>query len=156
MTGQLNVAGAIGYTPVYETTSYGIFHLAANGSYTYTLTSPVHDGTAGNGADTVPGVETLGYTAHDANGNTVNGAITIDVVHISEAVSANVDDDGLTGGNPASGPNGPASFSATLDGVVGGDGAGTHGFSFSLIHGSLGTVGLEKVQYSWNGTSRYV
>ncbi|MEQ7873570.1 DUF5801 repeats-in-toxin domain-containing protein, partial [Sphingomonas sp. ASV193] len=80
VTGQLSVGSATGYTPISTTTAHGIFVLNADGSYTYTLTSPVTESpSANNGTDTVNGVEVFTYTAHDANGNTITGTITINV-----------------------------------------------------------------------------
>ena len=62
------------------TGTHGLFQLNANGTYTYTLTSPVTElPAANNGTDTVNGVESFIYTAHDANNNTVTGTITINV-----------------------------------------------------------------------------
>ncbi|OWK21980.1 hypothetical protein AJ88_13635 [Mesorhizobium amorphae CCBAU 01583] len=70
----------------------------------------------------------------------------------SGSAAASVDDDGLAGGNPASttgdiavpntdGDNNEATFSGTLGGSLGGDGAGTNGFSFATLNGTGGTVG---------------
>ncbi|RWE24207.1 MAG: type I secretion C-terminal target domain-containing protein, partial [Mesorhizobium sp.] len=59
--------------------SHGTLTLNANGTYSYTLTSPVDGADANNGTNTVNNVETFTYQATDANGNTVTNTITIDV-----------------------------------------------------------------------------
>ncbi len=80
VTGQLTVAGTgITYTPISTTTAHGIFELKASGAWTYTLTSPFNSG-AVQGANTLAGAESFDYTAKDANGNTVQGTVKIDVV----------------------------------------------------------------------------
>ncbi len=82
----------------------------------------------------------------DGDSSQANLTITItdaNVPHISEAVSAYVDDDGLTGGNPVSGPNGPASFSGDTGRRGWWRRRGYSRLQLLLIHGSLGTVGLE-------------
>ena len=81
VTGALAVAGATGYVAQSVTGTHGLFQLNADGSYTYTLTIPVTELPASNnGADTVNGVESFSYTAHDASNNTVTGTITINVI----------------------------------------------------------------------------
>ena len=81
VTGQLAVSGTgVTYTPVSMTGSNGTFELLADGSYTYTLTSSVDGPDADNGTNTELGVEVFNYTATDADGNTVNGTVTINVI----------------------------------------------------------------------------
>ncbi|NRG16410.1 cadherin-like domain-containing protein, partial [Rhizobiales bacterium] len=81
VTGSLNVAGAVSYTLDSGTDSYGTLQLNADGTYTYTLTRPFDTSPdADNGGQTETGAESYGYTATDANGNTVTGTITIDIV----------------------------------------------------------------------------
>src|SRR5206468_3334738 len=102
VTGALAVSGATGYTPQSTSTANGIFQLNANGTYTYTLTTPVDGTTADNGTNTVNGVEVFNYTAHDANGNTVSGTITIDVIDdvpTAHADTNTVTERGSVGGN---------------------------------------------------------
>ena len=79
VTGQLAVAGATSYTAQSLTTAHGLFQLNADGSYVYTLTSPFTKTPAANDGTATDGVESFGYTAFDAFGNTVNGTITINV-----------------------------------------------------------------------------
>jgi VCBS repeat-containing protein len=79
-TGTLAVVGATGYTAQSVTGTHGLFHLNTDGTYVYTLTSPVTESPAtNNGADTVNGVESFIYAAHDATNNTVTGTVTINV-----------------------------------------------------------------------------
>jgi VCBS repeat-containing protein len=96
--GTLAVVGATGYTAEDLTGTHGVFHLNANGTYTYTLTSPVDGTTADNGTNTVNGVETFTYTAHDADGNTVTGTVTINV--IDDVPTAHADTDSVTEDGP--------------------------------------------------------
>ncbi|MGX5845302.1 type I secretion C-terminal target domain-containing protein, partial [Mesorhizobium sp. ArgA1] len=58
---------------------HGTLTFNANGTYSYTLTSPVDGADANNGTNTVNNVETFTYQATDANGNTITNTITIDV-----------------------------------------------------------------------------
>ncbi|MDX8500287.1 type I secretion C-terminal target domain-containing protein, partial [Mesorhizobium sp. VK4C] len=78
-----NVSGGSGpytFTLIGSPTgSHGTLTLNANGTYSYTLTSPVDGVDANNGTNTVNNVETFTYQATDANGNTVTNTITIDV-----------------------------------------------------------------------------
>ncbi len=82
---QLNASGGTGpYT--YElvgsaTGSYGTIQINSDGSYTYTLTKP-YDTTpdADNGMHTEENMESFTYKVTDANGNTAQGTITVDIV----------------------------------------------------------------------------
>ncbi len=71
--------------------------------------------------------------------------------------TASVDDDGLDDGNPASAADEVgtklSTFTGTLAGSVGGDGAGANGFSFAGLAGQTGTVGQETVTYSWDAAT---
>ena len=53
----------------------------------------------------------------------------------------------------ADGRHNQATFSGTLGGSVGPDGAGSNGFSFAGLDGQSGTVGQENVTYSWTAGS---
>ena len=79
-TGQLAIVGAASYVAESLTGSHGLFELHSDGSYVYTLTSPVTEPLADNGTDTVNGVESFSYTALDGFGGSVNGTITVNVV----------------------------------------------------------------------------
>src|SRR5690606_29923553 len=98
VTGQLNVVGATGYTLVSPLTgTYGTLVLNADGSYTYTLTAPVDNlPHADDGNDTTPAGEVFTYEAEDADGNTVQGTITIDIV--DDVPTATADTDSVTEG----------------------------------------------------------
>ncbi|HON58059.1 MAG TPA: VCBS domain-containing protein [Smithella sp.] len=82
---QLTAAGGTGpYT--YElvgspTGSYGTIQINADGSYIYTLTKP-YDTTpeADNGMHTEENKESFTYKVTDANGNTAQGTITVNIV----------------------------------------------------------------------------
>ena len=81
-TGALTVAGATGYTLSGSGTgSYGTLVLNSNGTYSYTLTRPF-DTTPdnNNGVTTETGKDVFTYTATDANGNSITGTITVDII----------------------------------------------------------------------------
>ena len=59
---------------------YGTIQLNSDGSYTYTLTSPVTDSLIDDGANTVTGAESFTYVATDHEGNTTTGTININIV----------------------------------------------------------------------------
>ncbi|UCI30543.1 beta strand repeat-containing protein [Mesorhizobium sp. B4-1-4] len=84
-TGQITASSSAAGGLVYELTSpaagsHGTLTLNANGSYSYTLTSPVTESPANNGTDTVNHADSFGYKVTDANGNTVTGTIYVDVI----------------------------------------------------------------------------
>lgn len=83
VTGQLAVAGHnVSYafsTGNNGAGNNGTLTLNNDGSYSYTLNTPVASG-ANPGANTVNDVETFNYLATDTNGNTVEGTITINVI----------------------------------------------------------------------------
>ncbi|WP_375196238.1 VCBS domain-containing protein [Sphingobium sp.] len=128
VTGQLNVAGAVSYTLTdLPTGSHGQIQLNSNGSYTYTLTSPVDGPTANDGPLTVAGAEVFHYQAVDGSGNIANGTITIDVVDdIPKAVddgARTVAEDGadISGNvltNDTPGADGATLTSVTIGGVT--------------------------------------
>lgn len=81
-TGALAVAGATNYVLTGSGSgSYGTLVLNSNGTYSYTLTKPF-DTTpdSNNGTNTETGKDVFTYTATDANGNSVTGTITIDII----------------------------------------------------------------------------
>ena len=83
VTGDLDVTGAVNYAFAEGTNGAGTYGTltitnAATGEYSYTLTSPMGSG-AIPGDNVVNDVETFNYTATDANGNTVDGSITVDI-----------------------------------------------------------------------------
>ncbi|MER8986039.1 Ig-like domain-containing protein, partial [Mesorhizobium sp. M0843] len=84
---QLNATG--GFAPLtYQLLSggnaatagtYGTIQVNTDGTYVYTLTSPVH-GPATAGTDTVNAAESFTYKVTDANGNTTTGTINVAIV----------------------------------------------------------------------------
>lgn len=127
-TGQLNVVGAVSYTLTSSATgSHGQILLNSDGSYTYTLTSPVDGPTANDGPQTFGGAEVFTYQAVDGSGNIANGTITIDVVDdvptAADDTARTVAEDGADiGGNVLTndtlGADGATLTSVTIGGVT--------------------------------------
>ncbi|RAZ81642.1 hypothetical protein DPM33_35715, partial [Mesorhizobium hawassense] len=129
--------------------TYGILHLNADGTYTYTLTSPEANVPAGNdGANVQPGQDVFTFTVTDGLGNTSTSTITInitdDVPSIAlsgtPAPTLNVDESYLTaatngingsGTGPAGSTTDTQSFAGAFTVVQGADGA-TTAYSVSL------------------------
>uniref|UniRef100_UPI0025E2BD97 beta strand repeat-containing protein n=1 Tax=Sphingomonas sp. TaxID=28214 RepID=UPI0025E2BD97 len=121
--------------------SHGTISIAANGTWSYTLTSPVSETSANNGTDTVNGVETFTYQVTDANGNTTTSTITINVkddvpTAFTPDSTAGLDGDGA--GNPVTG---------SLNLHMGADGLG--GLKFDI--GTLGSVDAQVEATDSNG-----
>ncbi len=95
-----NVGGGIGpftYALVGSGTgSHGTLTFNLDGSYSYTLTSPVTGPQADNSTNTANNVETFTYNVTDANGNTATNTITIDV--IDDVPHANLNTGSVTEG----------------------------------------------------------
>ena len=135
----------------------GDLRVKADGSYEFkadaSTTSPVPE---------ISGT----FTVTDGDKDTATAGFRFQITDANTptagSAAAAVDDDGLTGGNPASttgdlnantgdaGPNtSEAIFEGTLGGSVGGDGAGANGFGFAAaMNGATAVVGLETVTYS--------
>ncbi|ORU94313.1 MAG: hypothetical protein A6F70_08300 [Cycloclasticus sp. symbiont of Bathymodiolus heckerae] len=127
--GTLAVAGAVSYafaSGENGTGNNGTLTLNENGTYSYTLTSAVASG-VNPGENTVNDVEVFNYTATDADGNTVDGTITVNVVDDIPSISS---------------PDGEVlnADGESLDGIIdfdlGADGAG--GIDLSLITTPVG------------------
>ncbi|MFD1977975.1 DUF5801 repeats-in-toxin domain-containing protein [Mesorhizobium kowhaii] len=135
----------------------GSIKVMADGHYSFTADNPV----IGAGAASAT------YTVTDGDGDTATAGISFAVTDANApttgTAAAAVDDDGLAGGNAASTTGdinanagevplsaSEATYNGTLGGSVGGDGAGSNGFSFATLNGTNGTVGQENVTYSWN------
>ena len=95
---QLNGSGGVG-TLTYALVSggnaatagtFGTIQVHADGSYVYTLTSPVTEPTANNGADTVNAAESFTYRVTDAVGNTATGTININIVDDVPTATADI------------------------------------------------------------------
>lgn len=91
------------------------------------------------------------FTVTDGDGDSSTATFAFDVkdanVPTGGASTANVDDDGLTGANPAP-VSSAATFSGTLTGSVGGDTPGV--FSFAALAGSSVIVGQETANLTWD------
>ncbi|MFN2101284.1 beta strand repeat-containing protein, partial [Altererythrobacter sp. MF3-039] len=151
VSGQLNVAGnGVTYSLVNFTGNNGEFNLNADGSYTYTLTDPVDGPDNDNSTNTFNNVETVTYLATDADGNTVQGTITIDV--IDDVPTARPDTDSVVSGGEADGNvfTGVGGSDANMsDGVAdepGADGATVTGVAagnvVGPVAGNLGGLGI--------------
>ena len=134
-TGSIAVSGGTG-SYAYELTSqpanpHGTLTLGADGKYTYTLTSPVTESSANNGADTVSGVDSFGYKVTDGNGNTTTGTIVVDVkddVPTAHTDSATVTEGALLSISAASG--------VLANDVSGADGFAVAGAVVGVAHSS--------------------
>src|SRR4029077_5550709 len=76
-SGGNDVSGNVGSN---VTGSYGILHVNADGSYTYTLTSPYTTTPhADNGTNTEPGKDVFTFTVTDGLGNTSTSTVSISI-----------------------------------------------------------------------------
>ncbi|MDY7117342.1 type I secretion C-terminal target domain-containing protein, partial [Halomonas sp. SSL-5] len=72
--------GTLTYSLVGSATgTYGQIQVNSDGSYTYTLTSPVTDTTGNDGTNVVDNADSFTYQVADANGNTDTGTIYINI-----------------------------------------------------------------------------
>ncbi len=144
-------------------TPNGTMVINANGSYTYTPNDSVNDEVT----------DTFTYTLTDGDGDqdTADLVVTFDGdanIPTAGPSTANIDDDGIAGSNPAptaddldanigdldGALSSEASFSGVLNGSVGLDNPGTFDFAaMNLAANSTATVGQETVSYSWVGTT---
>ncbi len=151
-----NVTGGTGpysYTVVGSNVgSNGTLTLNPDGSYSYTLTTPVTGATANNGANIENNVETFTIEVKDANGNTTTTTITVDIIDDIPSTTSNtavqLDDDALGGTAGGTGDVDPdtANTAGTLNHVFGADGgtlallaSGTPptGFTYEISGGDL-------------------
>ena len=132
-------------------TDLGTLTVKADGTWTFV---------ANDGLDNEP-VPTVNFTVRvtDGDGDVVEATESFTITDGNTPTdnnesTAKVDDDGLTGGNPTSGTTEVgtklSTFTGTLAGSVGDDGAGANGFAF--VSGT-GTVGQETVAYSWDAAT---
>ncbi len=107
--------------------SHGTFALNADGTYTYTLTSPVKGANANNGTNNVPLVETFTYTVTDAFGNTSQNTITfgvtddVPVARAAPAITVAEDAPPISGnllGNDTQGADGSRVTSVNIGGTT--------------------------------------
>ncbi|MBV1917865.1 MAG: VCBS domain-containing protein [Sphingomonadaceae bacterium] len=127
VSGALDVPGATSFAIVGTATgTYGLIQINADGSYTYTLTTPVDNlPHANDGHETAPAQDVFTYEASDDNGNVIEGTITVDIVDdvpIARADFNSVDELGTVLGNvlpnDAFGADGP-DVTSPAGGVVG-------------------------------------
>nr|WP_292610192.1 DUF5801 repeats-in-toxin domain-containing protein [Nitrobacter sp. 62-13] len=141
--GQLNMTGGSGvqYTAMTETTDHGVFHLGADGKWTYTLTSPYETSPHSDSPHNTVSGDSFSYTAHDANGNTVTGTIQINVVDDKPVANNDTDSVGSgtsTDGNVITGAD-------TTSGVGGKDTLGADGAHVSSAYGKDGAGSAQTV-----------
>ena len=145
--------GAGGYTYALvgsATGSHGTISIAPNGTWSYTLATPVDGATLDNGVTTENNVESFTYQVTDANGNTTTSTITIDV--IDDVPTARADTDSVVEGASTDGNvlTGTGTTSGLVD-VLGADGAAPGGAvtgvatgtdTTSPVSGNLGGAGI--------------
>src|SRR5262249_36867386 len=127
--------------------TFGLLHVNADGSYTYTLTTPVDN-------DTQTPVDVFSYTVTDALGNTQTSTVTINIAddvptaHAdTDAVQAGATETGnvVTGaGTTNLGTDTPGADGVTVTGVATGDSLGVvvSGNVGAPIATALGTLTL--------------
>jgi VCBS repeat-containing protein len=99
--------------------AHGTLTLNANGTYSYTLTSPFDTSPdANNGTNTENNADTFTYQATDALGNTITSTITVDI--IDDVPTAHADSNSVAEG---------ALLSVAAAGVLTNDVAGADGFA---------------------------
>ncbi len=155
INGTLLVFGADGYSQELDIGPASL-QVKADGSYVFIARTPTL------------GFEfaTATFTVTDGDGDTAMSRLVFGVTDANfptpGAAVAAVDDDGLSGGNPASiigdlnanagdapADTSEATFTGVLGGSIGGDGPGANGFAFApSLNGTKDTVGLETVTYS--------
>ena len=98
------------------TGSYGILHVDANGSYTYTLTSPYNTSPAANdGPNTEPARDVFTFTVTDGLGNTSTSTVSISIV--DDVPTAHVDVNAAASGQTVTG-NVETNDTAGADGIA--------------------------------------
>ncbi|MBZ9797576.1 Ig-like domain-containing protein, partial [Mesorhizobium sp. ES1-4] len=110
------------------TGGHGTIVLHSDGTFTYTLTSPVINGAASEQADT------FSYQVKDSAGNTVTNTITVNatddapqILSIQNAVMPNVTDTDAHGTwQPVFGADGPSTTTTAIGIAMGADPAGEH------------------------------
>ena len=132
-----NVGSAVsGNVGTNVTGSYGLLHVNANGSYTYTLTSPYHTSPdANNGPNTEPARDVFTFTVTDGLGNTATSTVSISIIDDVPTAVADIDSVVEGVGDLATG-----NVVTAVD-VVGGDANGTDGVAdVSGVDGFNGPV----------------
>ncbi|MGN3975487.1 beta strand repeat-containing protein, partial [Tsuneonella sp. SYSU-LHT278] len=140
-----------------DTIPVGTIRVKADGTYSFTAADPLAN----------PVVATATFTVTDRDGDSASAAITFTVTDANAptggTAQAALDDDGLTGGNPASttfdlatdagdalADNDETTFAGTLAFADGGDAPATITFAAG-VDGSFAVIGTERVQYTVSG-----
>lgn len=109
------------------TGTHGTLTLNPDGTYSYTLTSPIDGVTANNGTNTVLAGDSFTYQVTDANGNTATSTITVNVVDdvpmaVGDLAQSVVEGGAAIGGNVLAndiqGADGATITSVTIDGTT--------------------------------------
>src|SRR5207248_4367345 len=117
------------------TGSYGILHVNANGSYSYTLTAPYHTSPdANNGSNTEPGRDVCTFTVTDGVGNTSTSTVSISIV--DDGPTAHVDGNSAPSGQTVTG-NVESNDTAGADGIASIAWSGAVGSTVTGAHGVL-------------------
>ncbi|WP_264296795.1 DUF5801 repeats-in-toxin domain-containing protein [Mesorhizobium sp. B1-1-8] len=136
--------------------TYGILHVNADGTYTYTLTNPEANVPAGNdGPNVQPGQDVFTFTVTDGFGNTSTSTIKINITDDVPSIGLSgtthaltIDESFLTaatngvagsGQAPAGSTHAEASFGDAFTVTTGADG-GTTGYALSVAAGPSGLV----------------
>ena len=127
-----DVSGNVGTN---VTGSYGLLHVNANGSYTYTLTKPYDTSPdANNGTNTEPARDVFTFTVTDGLGNTSTSTVSISI--IDDVPTAHVDVNSAEAGQTVTG-NVETNDTAGADGIASIAWAGAVGNTVTLAHGVL-------------------
>ncbi|NNC47640.1 MAG: tandem-95 repeat protein [Sphingomonas sp.] len=146
--GNLNVPGATDFALVGSgVTPNGTLTLLSNGTYSFTLTSPLdNQPNANDGQELEPGVYTFDYVATDANGNSVPGTITVDVRDDSPTANNDTVNQADQGGE-----NTAVTVDVLANDIEGADGVAD--VDVALVGGSL--TGAGDLVYNGDGTFTY-
>jgi VCBS repeat-containing protein len=129
---------------------YGTIQVNSDGSYVYTLTKPYDTSPdANNGANTEENKESFTYEVTDANGNTAQGTITVDIVDDTPLISTIETSTDLTVDETFLVVNSAANFSSSFAFNFGADGAGTITYLLGTAGGASGLVDTAKGQATW-------
>ncbi|RST30036.1 hypothetical protein HMF7854_03735 [Sphingomonas ginkgonis] len=124
-----------GYVAQHIVTANYVFDLDVNGHWTFTLTSPLHSGTAADGAN-VEASFSFSYAVADALGNVSNGSIAVSVV--DDVPTARGDTDALAAGSYGPEAGNVITGTGTLEGT-GGAGTDTRGADGAAVSSLTGT-----------------
>ncbi|MDX8529249.1 VCBS domain-containing protein, partial [Mesorhizobium sp. MSK_1335] len=121
--------------------TYGILHVNADGTYTYTLTNPEANVPAGNdGANVQPGQDVFTYTVKDGYGNTSTSTITISIK--DDVPTAHNDTDAAQSGEKVTGN---VETGISTHGTGAADTAGADGIASIAWSGSVTNAGVTTV-----------